>query len=205
MALSFFNDIGLGDILDIGQAAVGIAGLFDEQKLPGEVRNAIGQNQDIAAALLNPDDPMFRRLAAQEEDRIRREFAGALQQLAITNRRSAARGTSIINPERRDEALSMATARGYEDAKDQARAAARQFLMNASGVNNAVFNIASPLMGLDAVNRQSKAGGIEAAFDLARGTNDLLNGAPQTTNLNLNFGSGRSGLPDIYGAGARGY
>lgn len=197
MALSFLNNIGIGDIIDIGQAGVGIAGLFKKQKVPGEIRSALSTNRSIANALMNPDDSMFQRLVGQEEDRIRREFAGALQQLMVANRRSTARGTNLLNPERRDEALAMATARGHEEAQDQARQAARRYLLNAANVNNAAFNTTAPLMQMDALNRQNQASGIEAAFDLARGTVGMLDGTPSTT-LNLNIGGGRSGLPSVY-------
>jgi hypothetical protein len=199
--MAFNFDLDFGDIIDAGKAVAGIVGMFDEQKAPKSTRQALDQNQGIAAALMNPDDPMFQRLAAEHEARINRDFATGLRQLMTMDRRARARGVGMLNPERRDEAIAQASARGRADAGAKGRDAARAYLTNAAAVNNAAFSATAPLMQLDASNRQNFYGGLEAAFDLARGGYDRLNGDPAQTpslTLNMNQMGSRNALPSLY-------
>ena len=139
MALSW-----LSDIADLGQFGVGIYELFRGEKEPeglDELLRAAEESRRYLQAATNPDDPMFQKLAAQEEAAMTRDFTSALRQIQTQNRRALARGQTgvTINPERRDEMISRNIAAHKETVKDKARANARNYLLSAAGKNQVVM------------------------------------------------------------------
>lgn len=207
--MSWLEDITdvLGLIGGLGSAAAGIYSLFEDQPKPVAVPpqfdayNAAAQRSaQIAAQLANPNDPGFLALAAQEEEKGRRDLIEALNQLRINNQRATARtGMGTLNPERRDEAISMATARGFMEAQDRARQNARAYLQQSLAANNAAagqfFNAAQFQSGLDLqnqqiaqTNRRDTASGFQGIFSTLASLGQpridfrsLLNGNPKQT------------------------
>lgn len=169
----------LGDILGIGQAAAGIAGLFfDQPKVPKQAKAAIAAQQGITEQLLNPNDPRFLALVQEEEDRVRRDFAEAIGQYMRSRQHYGSRGFYTVNPERRDESVAHAFTQMNAEARDRARANARAYLLSAAQANNMAVNLINPLYGVEEAGRQQTASGIAGAFQTGRA---LLNGDPGQT------------------------
>ena len=153
-------------------AAVGsvvtLADLFKGDRVPGAVSQAGGNISAIARALTNPDDPMFQRLAQEEEQTINSEFARALRDLGTYNRRMMARtgGLGILDPERRDEALASTYARSAADRKLAARQQARSYLSGALTANQAVAGAYAPMIAMDQSNREQRASGMQMLMDI---------------------------------------
>lgn len=193
MAFGFLDDIGgLGGLVDIGKAGVGIAGLFGAFGGNDNYgKKAYKDTYRLQQALINPQDPTFLNLYGDEKNRISASFAEGLRDLMVANRRATARGTNILNPERRDEAIASATANMRAGLDSTARDRARAYLAQAMGVN-----LATPAYAADEASANSAAnktaGGI-LAFDALGG---LLNGDPRQT-ININTGYQQRARPII--------
>ena len=169
----------LRDVLDIGQAAAGIAGLFlDKPKVPKAAKAAIGTAQGITEQLLDPNDPRFQALVGEEEGRIRQEFAEAIGQYMRSRQHYGTRGFYTVNPERRDESVAHAFTQMNAEARDRARANARAYLLSAAQANNMAVNLIAPTFGVEEAGRQQTQRGIAGAFEAGRA---LLNGDPNQT------------------------
>lgn len=133
------------------------------------IARAIAQrNVQLGSAFTDPDSKLIANLAAGEEGRFRRSFAEGLRDFQISERRAAARGLRTVDPTRRDEAIAQAFARGAVDAREQARAAAREFLVQAAAINNQQPAFASPSFAAMNTNLASNPGGVQAATALAQ-------------------------------------
>lgn len=161
---------GLGDIVEAGAAIkTGIDLFTGDDDVPGEVRRAGQDVSRIARALADPDDPMFQRLAGQEEGIITRDYARALRELGTANLRATARtGQGILNPERRDEALAGAFAKSLADRKRAARQQAREYLSGALQANQAVAGAFAPQIAADQRERERRASGMQFLLDLTQ-------------------------------------
>lgn len=163
--------------------------------VPSEVSQAARDTSAIARALLNPDDPLFQKLAQQEEGIITRDFSRALRELGTANVRQAARtgGLGILNPERRDEALAGAFAKSFADRKQAARDQARAYLSSALTANRAVAGTFAPQIAADQAQREQRASGMQFLLDLF-GQQQQGGGINFDVNLrnppNLSFGTG---------------
>jgi hypothetical protein len=156
----------------LGSAVVGAASLFDDNDPPEgsrELSESARRAREISDILSNPNDPRFLSMVDTEEDRIRGDFAGALKQLRVANQRATARGGApMLNPERRDESIAQAAARGLEDARSRARDNARAYLTAAAQANQMSMggfaNVANIDARTDALSRMSRANGLQALF-----------------------------------------
>lgn len=160
---------GFGDIVETAAAIKTGVDLFaGGDDVPGEVRQAGRDISRIARALADPEDPMFQRLAAQEEGIITRDYARALRELGTANLRQTARtgGLGILNPERRDEALAGAFAKSLADRKQAARNQARAYLSSALTANRAVAGAFAPQIAADQRDRERQASGMQYLLDL---------------------------------------
>lgn len=166
------------DFLSLALALPGIIGQFtNTAELPSGVEDALRRNKKIAKALMYPDNPLYQGLVDQQEAGIRSNYAEALRGLQIGQNRAYARGTSTINPERRDEAISQTMGRAFDESRQQAQQNARAFLQAAAGVNAQALG-AAPVgaqLSTDYQQRAQLAGGLESIFDIG---SRLLNGDP---------------------------
>lgn len=160
-----------GDIVEIGVGAKTLYDLFaDEEEVPSDVSQAATDTAAASRALLNPDDPLFRRLEAQEGSSIARDYALALRRLGTENQRQMARtgGMGILDPERRDEALAGAYAKSFTERKTMARDQARAYLSSAITGNKAVAGAYAPQLATDQRNRERYASGMQLLLDLTQ-------------------------------------
>lgn len=166
---------GLQAIGDIGQAGVGIASLLKKQPQPAgyeEMQQGMQRSNQLAAALADPNNPMFQSIAADEQAAGRDELTRTLNQIRLQNRRASARSPNgrILNPDRRDEAMASALARGTQDESVRARQRARQVISGALTGSNAAAGVARQNAGFsDALqqrSRMNRTSGLQGAFDL---------------------------------------
>lgn len=164
------GDFGFGDVVETVGAGKALYDLFKGEDVPSDVSGAGSNIAAIARALQNPDDPMFRRLEEQEGSKIARDYAEALKQVGVTNRRMMARtgGLGILDPERRDEALAGAYAKSFSDRKALARDQARAYLSSAITANSAVAGAYAPSLAADQRNREREASGMQMLLDLTQ-------------------------------------
>lgn len=202
----------LDDALGYASAGAGIASLFGgsggETHVPGFIKAAGKSNYQIGQMLMNPQDPRFLDLVGQEEGDIRSGVQGGLHELLITDQRARARGLSgLLEPERRDEGISSASATAFEQARNEARNRVRSYLLSAANVNATTFGY--PIQQQQQQMFDPKLMGIAGAFDVARAgmQQQPLNGggAPGTgATTNYIFGGQQGlGLPSF--GGGRGY
>lgn len=174
--MGLFNKIvgsisGLSDVVELGSAIKTGFDLFaGDDGVPSEVRRAGRDVSAIARALQNPDDPLFQRLAQQEEGIITRDFSRALREVGTANLRQSARtgGLGILDPERRDEALAGAFAKSVADRKQAARDQARAYLSSALTANQAVAGAFAPQIAADQSQRERRASGMQFLLDLVQ-------------------------------------
>ena len=166
-----------GELLSVGSGIAGLFSSFSGGDLPDDISDALQLNKKIAKALVDPTQPMFANLVDQQEAEIRANYAEALRNLQVSQNRALARGTSTINPERRDEAIAGTMSRAFDESRQQAQANARAFLQAAAGVNAAALGGAPVYAQLATQNAQQQrfAGGLEGIFDIGQA---LLNGNP---------------------------
>lgn len=161
MALPFLKDVA--DLGKLGMGAFALLKSDDEPEGLDELIAAARESQRYTQAAVNPDDPMFQRLAAAEEEAMTRDFAGAIRQIMNQNQRARARGTAgfFNNQERRDESVARAMAAHNVTVKDQARNNARNYLLSAAGKNQVAmqgYGTAAQLTGAaTSARRQEQA------------------------------------------------
>lgn len=166
MAFDFETITGIGKTLQ-GPVALGLGFMQNRRKVPlpqgyNEAYQA-SQRADQLTQALDPSSPYFQRLAGEESDRIRRDFAEGIRQAIVQNNRARARGQIglFVNPERRDEAIAGATANAFTQAQEQARNNARNYIMAQIQANNAASGSFGRLLGPgtynQAVNQQRGA------------------------------------------------
>lgn len=82
--------------------------------------NAAGK---LTQAQLNPNNPIFKELAAGEDQLIQSDFLRGLRDMITANQRASARTgrRGFLNPERMDEQITGATAMNAQKARAQAR------------------------------------------------------------------------------------
>ena len=159
---------GLSDIVEFGAAVKAGIDLFDGgDDVPGEVRQAGRDVSAISRALMDPTDPMFQRLAAEEEGLITRDFTRALRDFGTANVRQMIRtgGFGMTDPERRDEALAGAFAKSLADRKQAARDQARAYLGSALAANQAVAGAFAPMISENQRQREREASGMQFLLD----------------------------------------
>jgi len=138
--MGFLSD--LGNVID---AAAGAYGLFQgrdaEDDIPG-----LGDANKYLKASVNPDDPLFKNLAAQWTSQNRRATSDAIRSIMSQNRRAQARGDPGfgINPERRDEANTKAIIDAHIKANESSRLYASQMLQGAAGQGANVVRATAP-------------------------------------------------------------
>lgn len=218
--MAFWEALGAGAAL--GSVALGAASLLQDNDPPAgseELMAGSRRAREISDMLANPNDPRFLQLVDQEEGRIRGDFAQALKELRIANQRATARGGApMLNPERRDEAIAMASARGLEQARTRARENARAYLQAAAGANQMSmggFANAANINGtVDALGRMNRSNALQTIFG---GVHALSRPAPQmqpgqetvggrlmstlfggSSPLNGDPGKGSGGMPTIH-------
>lgn len=160
----------LSDIVDIGSLAVGAMGLFGGSDEPAgyEELKAAAEERARIARLMDPTTAEHKAAVTEEENRLRGQFASDLKDLMVANRRAAARGRSIINPERRDETMASALATNRETSRDQARSNVMKYLSGAAsaqgGVASSFSSLANMSSAIDAASRKRTASGFESIF-----------------------------------------
>lgn len=166
--MDIFDDPDIGDLVEIGGAIKTGIDLFDGDDVPSSVKRAGEDISRIARALMDPDDPLFQKIAAQEEGIITRDFARALKDLGTANLRQMGRtgGMGVLDPERRDEALAGAFAKSFTDRKQMARDQARAYLSSALTANQAVAGAFAPMIAADQREREQRASGMQFLLDL---------------------------------------
>lgn len=196
---------GFGDVVETVAGVKTLVDLFQGEDVPSEVSGA-GQNiAAIARALQNPDDPMFRKLEEQEGTKIAQDYAKALRDVAVSNRRMMGRtgGLGILDPERRDEALAGAYSKSFADRKAQARLQAREYLSGALTANRAVAGAYAPMLAADQRNRERQASGMQMLLDLTQDRAPSMNFDISVMNPpGLSFGTPGFGVhsssPSVY-------
>ena len=125
-------------------------------------RNAVHTVEDHSTPL--------RKLVEQESGTIAHDYAKALREVGLANRRMMGRtgGLGILDPERRDEALAGAYAKSFSDRKTQARAQAREYLSGALTANRAVAGAYAPQLAADQRDRERQASGMQMLLDLTQ-------------------------------------
>lgn len=178
--LSEIADIGksvfsgdLTDIIDLAETGYSIHEAFQGPETPKAYDAALSRGSEYAAALADPDHPLFQKIAAQEEATIAHDFAEALQQMRIANQRATIRtgprgGGAIFNPERRDEALAYAATRAVAENKRLARDQARGYLSSAVTANQAQLGAMGPLFTQEQQGRVDQISGVNALAELMR-------------------------------------
>jgi hypothetical protein len=181
--MSFWEALGAAGA--IGSAVVGAASLFKDNDEPAgsaELRAGAGRAKEISDILSSPNDPRFLQMVDQEEGRIRGDFAEAMKNLRVSNQRAMARGGApMLNPERRDEAIAQASARGLEEARSRARDNARAYLTAAAQANQMSmggFAQSASIDGtMDALGRMNRSNALQTIFG---GVNALAQPAART-------------------------
>lgn len=161
----------LGPVGDIFETAAAIKTGIDlfagDDDVPSEVRQAGRDVSAISRALMDPNDPLFQRIAAEEEGLITRDFARALRDFGVQNVRQMVRtgGFGMTDPERRDEALAGAFAKSLADRKQAARDQARAYLGSALTANRAVAGAFAPMISENQRQREREASGMQFLLD----------------------------------------
>lgn len=165
------GDFGFGDVVETAVGVKTLIDLFDDDEtVPSAVSGAGANISAIARALQDPDDPMFRKLEEQESTKIARDYAKALRDIGVANRRMMARtgGLGILDPERRDEALASAYTKSFADRKALAREQARAYLSSALTANQAVAGAYAPMIAANQSNLEREASGMQMLLDLSQ-------------------------------------
>lgn len=146
----------IGDLPDL----TGIPGL---SKLPqwqvnpqdvtvGEqgLSNILQESSDLYRTLLDPTNPVFQRLAADNAALNKRDFLSQLREVSNANRRQASRGrTTFFSPERGDEDVIAKVAQNAADAETLGRMQAQQQLGNVAGSLSGLSGAYQGLSGLE--------------------------------------------------------
>jgi hypothetical protein len=160
---------------NIGQGVAGVAGLFTANKKPAgydEMLQGQQRSNQLAAALADPNSPLFQQIAADEQAAGRDELTRTLNQIRVQNRRATARSRNgmILTPDRRDEALASALAKGTQDESVRARQRARQVISGALTGQIGATGAARQQVGMsDALSQRrnmNRTSGVQGAFDL---------------------------------------
>jgi len=108
-----------------GLAALpGIAGMFMKNKKSGAERQMeadAAQARDYINLSMNPDDPRYKAMVAQETQGLNQEYLRGLRDLVEVNRRQALMGRAqFFDPERQDESQFSGILQARNDAQNQA-------------------------------------------------------------------------------------
>lgn len=126
-----------------------IMSLFDNsgKKAYKQVDRALNQGNKFAAAAADPTSKMYQAAKAEAESPLRRQAINAADEMFKLSRRAQARGygSTMVNPERRDEARSKALMSAFEQASMIGGQQARERLQGAA---NSFYNYAQPAMQL---------------------------------------------------------
>lgn len=140
--MGFFDSIGsfLGGV---GAVAPLIGQVINRpRKSDAPAVQQLGQDTQqanaMAAAAVNPNDPMYRNLLRLEEEKGRVDIARAVnehlrQRKNMIRRLGGQRYSSLFNPEREDEGLSRAIASEGAASGERARATTRDTLLAGAG------------------------------------------------------------------------
>ena len=182
------------DIIDIGEGAATVAnmfGLFGGDDLPGPVKKAMKDQRSIVQALIDPQNSqMFQNLRGEFAEDINADISMALQDFVRAENLAAARGLpqGLVSPERRDEAIAMATMQSREQAEENARAQARQFLQAAAGLNTSLFSGAPEALIAQGQAQPAQAQfGINSLANIFKTLPGLLDGNPAQTGQPMNI------------------
>ena len=145
MAFEFLNDSDLWNSINAGSTVLGRAGgiyqMFQSQNpyrdIPGlqDMINSRASAQEYQTAAANPLHPFNQNLQKIYTQQAMEQASNAVKQILLQARRGRASGvgSSLIQPERRDEMQSGALARAFMGARFNAMGQARQALENAAG------------------------------------------------------------------------
>lgn len=202
MVLQYLPAIAKGLQLAGGAAALG--GLFSKPKQTaaetGQAQSVANQNR-LIQALLNPDDPVFKNINAQEQATIRGNASMLLEDLIRSDRRQQLLGRqSFFNPERRDETINQYMTNVNSAAQGQGRNNAIDRILSAikgySGVSDQYGNMIPAQMARQGQNAARLPTALGAASDFGNSVYSSLNSGG-LSNILSRFGGNREveGLP----------
>jgi len=150
-----------------------------------KMKKALAMQKNLINAMINTGNPLFKKMLAEQKSAMSMDFANAIQELRTADRRYG-----LLNPERRDEAVSQAFGQFGEDLGQRAGEQVRNYLAMASGANQNMLGLLGPLAELQK-NRQAGllSGGLEAAI---LGGESLFGEKP--------LGGSSSWIADLFGA-----
>ena len=170
--MGFFDSLGsfLGGVGSIANVAAPLIGGLKSRPKEAPAVAQLGadtqQANQMAAAAVNPNDPMFKNLLRLEEEKGRVDIARAVnehlrQRKNMMHRLGANRYSSLFNPEREDENVSRAIAQEGAASGERARATTRDTLLAGAGRLQGGLPATASLAQLqgqqDAARRQSTA------------------------------------------------
>lgn len=176
-------------IISLVQAGASLLNALKSRKASKEVPalnemlQAISNAKAYGAAASDPQHPFFQNLLKVRAENNLSDLAAGLRELLVQDRRARAMGLTgaLVNPERRDESLASAFARGLYRMNEEAKLATSQDLArNAqsyaglAGAYGPAINTQSAYSQLDAERR---AGLPIVLGDVGRGIFDLIKGA----------------------------
>ena len=142
--MGFFDSLGsfLGGVGGIASVAAPIIGGLKSRPKDAPATAQLGadtqQANQMAAAAVNPNDPMYRNLLRLEEEKGRVDIARAVnehlrQRKNMVRRLGSNRYSALFNPEREDEGMSRAIAQEGAASGERARATTRDTLLAGAG------------------------------------------------------------------------
>jgi hypothetical protein len=111
------------------------------------VERAMNKGNKFAAAAADPTSAMYKAAKAEAEGPLRRQATEGMEEMFKLARRAKARGygSSLVNPERRDEMRSKGIMEAFEKASMMGGHEARERL---SGAARSFYEYAQPALGL---------------------------------------------------------
>jgi len=186
-----------------GAALGGIASLvgtgysiYQNEKQRDEIKNNPGTQQtaSISRALLDPNDPTYRTIFAEEQGSIYADLIGAIQRGDIMRRRGAAAGNNFVRSEREDESRHKAIMDAATQANQIAGTNSRARLTGALGASQ---SLASQSALQTAGAHEARQNTVKAMVDLTK----AISRNESVTNLVSSLGSSGSSSGSVTGGG----